>query len=331
MQIISGDLNFKIDDNTVVAIGKFDGVHKGHGMILKEMFKFRSKGYKTAILTFDVPPSTLFMGKDRNVITTNEEKRRIFDELHIDYLVEFPFNEQTASIPAERFVEKYLLECMNMKAVIVGNDCSFGYKGLGNCELLRRMGKISDFECVVLDKLIFDLDKECVIEDASLSNEDTQVEISSSIIRNIIEYGNIKRANAMLLYPYFFYGEVVHGRKIGRTLGMPTINLLPDINKLLPPSGVYFSSVFYMGCEYPSITNIGCKPTVSGNSDRPLMGVETYIYNFDGNLYGDYLRVNLYEFLREEHKFNSVEELKIQMAKDIERGRLWHRNCCDLL
>ena len=309
MQIISGRIDFKLPEDTVVAIGKFDGIHKGHGKILKKMLEYKKAGLKMAVLTFDVPPASVFYSADRHVLTTNVEKRRIFEELYVDYLIEFPFDEVTAAIPAESFVEDYLIGAMRMKAVVVGEDCSFGYKGLGNADLLRTLGEQYHYDTVVIKKIWQD-----------------NCEISSTNIRKYIENSEISRANTMLLYPFFFYGEVVHGRKIGRTLGMPTINMIPEACKLLPKSGVYFSTVKHMGREYKAITNIGSKPTVSDDGVAlPVIGVETYIYNFDDEIYGDSLYVSLCEFLRPEKKFESVQALKEQMAKDIEKGRRWHK------
>ncbi len=310
MQVISGTLDFKICEETVVAIGKFDGIHKGHGEIIKKMLAYKSKGLKMVVFTFDIPPASVFYGVNQKVLTTNEEKRRIFQELSVDYLIEFPFYEKSAAITAEQFIEQILLDRLNVKAVVVGSDCRFGYKGFGNGKLLCKFGEQYGFETQIVDKLFLD-----------------NREISSTYVREEIEAGHIETANRLLMNPYLFYGEVVHGRKLGRTLGMPTVNLLPKPEKLLPPCGVYFSRVNHMGQEYRAITNIGSKPTVSdGKPGYPVMGVETYIYNFNQDVYGDYLYVSLYKFVRKEMKFLDVNELKAQMQNDILMGEKWHKD-----
>ncbi|MCR5508106.1 MAG: bifunctional riboflavin kinase/FAD synthetase [Lachnospiraceae bacterium] len=307
MQIICDTVNFHIGDPTVVTIGKFDGIHKGHAGIFSRMNEYRRQGLKLAVFTFDVPTSTLLTGEETGVLTTRAEKRRIFEELGTDILVEFPFNEKTASIGAETFIDEYLTGSLNMKAIVMGSDCRFGHRGLGDGEMLRRHAHEYGYEVEVIGKLRY-----------------SDREISSTLIRERIAKGDIAGANEMLIHPYFFYGEVVHGRRIGRSLGIPTVNLIPDKLKLLPPNGVYFSSVDHNGTRYDAITNIGRKPTVEGEVSP--IGVETYIYDFDEQIYGEELTVSLYEFLRPEMKFDSLEALKAQLKHDVAEGEKWHKN-----
>lgn len=259
------------------------------------------------VFTFDIPPASVFYGKNQKVLTTNEEKRKVFQELSVDYLIEFPFGKTAAGMSAEQFIKRILLDKLHMKAAVVGTDCHFGYQGRGDTALLKSFGERYGFDTVVVGKMLYE-----------------GREISSTYVREEIEAGNIVKANQLLLRPYLFYGKVVHGRRLGRTLGMPTVNLLPEPEKLLPPCGVYFSRVNHMGQEYRAITNIGSKPTVSG--EEPVIGIETYVYNFDEEIYGDYLYVSLYQFVRGEIKFSTVEELKEQMQKDIQKGEKWHKS-----
>lgn len=314
MIIIEHTLHFHTTQPTVVAIGKFDGIHKGHMEILKEMAAYKKQGLATLILTFDNPPKQVIghVGDEREqtddglVLTTNREKRKIFSELGIDYYVELPFTEEVMRISPEQFVKQILLERLNMRTIVCGKDCRFGYLGAGDVGLLHRLGSELQFDVKVVDDVFMD-----------------GVKISSSKIRSELLAGQIEKANAMLMRPYLFYGEVVHGRRLGRTLGMPTVNLLPEPEKLIPPKGVYYSRVLHMGQEYRAITNLGYKPTVSG--DRMQMGIESYLYHFDEEIYGDFLYVSLYHFVREEMKFESIEELKAQMLADIRSGEEWHR------
>ena len=143
-------------------------------------------------------------------------------------------------------------------------------------------------------------------------------EISSSYVREEIQKGQMELAAKLLGAPYVVSGRVMHGKRLGRTLGMPTINLLPEKDKLLPPNGVYLSRLNFGGVSFPGITNIGCRPTVS---DSGQMSVETYLYDFDSEIYGEYVEVSLYSFRRPERKFSDVKELKQNMAHDIEEGR----------
>jgi riboflavin kinase/FMN adenylyltransferase len=189
----------------------------------------------------------------------------------------------------------------------MGSDCRFGHRGLGTPDMLKRYAHNYGYEVEVIDKLTSRGEK-----------------ISSTIIRRLIERGDIKRANELLMYPYFFYGEVVHGREIGRTLSIPTVNLVPRENKLIAPNGVYFSSVELDGRKYRAITNIGRKPTIEGKKAENI-GIETYIYDFNRDVYGMELTVSLYEFLRSEMYFDSLEDLKVQLNEDVKKGEIWHK------
>ena len=307
MKIISDTIDFNIEEPTVVTIGKFDGIHRGHAEIFERMKEFRKRGLKSVIFTFDIPVAQLLDGTESRVLTTNLEKRRIFEKIGVDHLIEFPFNVKTAAISPERFVEEFLIERLNMKAIVAGSDLKFGHRGRGSARTLLEYAGDYGYDVIVIDKL---------------KTEDN--EISSTVIRECIEKGDIRSANDMLLYPYFFYGEVMHGRRIGRTLGMPTVNLIPKEDKLMPPNGVYFSAVEYDGRRYEAITNIGRKPTVE--KDGAAIGIETYIYDFEGEIYGEELTVSLYEFLRPELKFASLDALKEQLKTDVAEGEKWHKN-----
>ena len=307
MQIIKDTINFRIDEPTVVTIGKFDGIHKGHALILENMLKYRKKGLKPVVFSFDLPVSRIIHGIDTKVLTTRQEKRYVFEQMGVDYLIEFPFNEMTASISAEEFIDDFLVESLNMKAIVMGRDCRFGHRGVGTPDMLARYAHNYGYEVKVIDKL--------------MAGEER---ISSTRIREFIEKGDIASANELLIYPYFFYGTVVEGNKLGRQLGIPTVNLVPKESKLLPPNGVYFSQVELNGEKHKAITNIGRKPTLGGSST--MIGIETYIYDFDREIYGEELAVSLFEFVRPEMRFDSIEELKEQLDKDIAEGEKWHKN-----
>lgn len=302
MRIIEGTTQFQLEGKSAVAIGKFDGIHKGHKKLLANILAAKEDGLQAAVFTFDPPPNIFFGKEQEKELTTKEEKRKLFAEMGIDVLVEFPLNQKTAAIRAAAFVEDILIGRMHSVYIAAGTDVSFGYRKEGSYRLLQSLSGAFGYEVRLIEKVRY---------------EDR--EISSTFVREEVEKGNMQLVEALLGSPYRVTGNVVHGRRLGRTLGMPTVNLTPPALKLLPPNGVYYSNVLYQGKHYKSITNIGVKPTVSSSSH---MGVETYLYDFEEEIYGEELTVELLEFKRPEMTFDSVEHLKRQMQKDIEEGRL---------
>ncbi len=300
MEIIADTTEFHIDEPTSVAIGKFDGRHKGHQKLLREMISLRDEyGYRPAVFTFDMQPMEVLGHKPQAVISTNDERRRNMEEMGVDYLVEYPFDEKVAHISAEEFVERILLGQMNAKAIVAGTDCTFGYKAAGNADLLKELAPRMGFKAVILEK-----------------EQDKGRDISSTYIREELEKGNIEKANALLGEPYSISGCVVHGHNIGGPrLGFPTANIVPPAKKQLPPFGVYATRVRFDGKFYDAVTNVGRKPTVE--DDAPV-GVETYLFKpmSSEELYGKNIEVLFYSFLRDEKKFPSLEELKTQIERD---------------
>lgn len=302
MKIIAGTTDFKIDEGTAVAIGKFDGVHRGHKRLLHEIFRAKNLGLKTAVFTFNPSPAVFFKGTDVKELMTSQEKRMCFARMGIDYLVEYPFHEQTAAVAPEDYVNQFLLEKMNARFIAAGEDVSFGYKGAGNAALLKGLAQQKGAEVRIIKKICH-----------------KGVEISSSYVRNEVEKGNMELVTELLEEPFFIMGKVQHGNRIGRTLGMPTVNMHPEEGKLMPPKGVYFSTVTYGEQIFYGVTNIGYKPTVA--SANPRLGVETYIYDFDEDIYGKDITVHLHHFERPEQKFANLEELKEAIAGNVEGGR----------
>ena len=321
MQIISGNAQFHIDDKTAVAIGKFDGVHMGHQKLLKHILDKKEQGMKATIFTFDPPPAVFFsqlsqssaLGSTGNstseksgktILTqllTREEKRRKFENLGVDILVEFPMNLETAHTAPEDFVRRILHEQMNVAYVAAGDDLSYGYKGRGNFALLNELAPELGYRTHAIKKLqMFGRN------------------VSSSFIKEEILKAEMERASELLGEHYYVGGFVEHGKKLGRTIGFPTVNLLPPSEKCLPPNGVYFSEVKIDGQIYNGMTNIGLRPTVSDNGQ---ISVETYIYDFEDDLYGKYLEISLLTFHRKEQRFSGVEALKAQLDQDLEAGR----------
>lgn len=301
MEIITGTTDFYIQKETAVAIGKFDGVHIGHRRLLQEILKQKEKGRSACVFTFDPPPSVFFGNREEKELTTREEKRRIFEFLGIDILVEFPLNKETAAILPQVFVTDILCDRMNASFVAAGTDLSFGAGGMGNVVLLKTMAVELGIEVEIIDKILLE-----------------GREISSTYVREAVENGNMKLAERLLGAPFSTSGTVRHGNHLGHTLGMPTVNLFAAKEKLLPPCGVYYSGVTMDGRYYKAISNIGYKPTIE--EDEKLLGVETYLYDYDGDAYGREIEVHFYEFKRPEQKFADVEALKKQLQEDLKEG-----------
>ncbi|MCR5656669.1 MAG: riboflavin biosynthesis protein RibF [Butyrivibrio sp.] len=323
MRIISGTKQFHIEDKTAVAIGKFDGIHMGHQKLLNHILDKKEKGMKAVIFTFDPSPAVFFAearkvrhseafngenseaSKEKNMmltqLLTRDEKRRKFEKLGIDILIEYPMDAETAHTAPEDFVRKILHEQLNAAYIAAGDDLSYGYKGKGDFALLNKLAPELGYRTHAIKKLqMFDRD------------------VSSSFIKEEIIKAEMSRATELLGESYYVGGIVEHGKKLGRTIGFPTVNILPPDEKCLPPFGVYFSEVRIDGKKYQGMTNIGCRPTVSNNGQ---VSVETYIYDFEDDLYGKYLEIALLTFHRSEQKFPTVEALKAQMNQDLQAGR----------
>lgn len=308
MKIVSDIYNFIYDGRMAVTIGKFDGFHLGHEEIVKHLAAYKDKGLDLGVVTFREPPMSVLCCReatgrdicnDYKVITTNVEKQLIFEELGFDYYIELPFDESIRCLAASDFVRNILIEKLHMKACVLGEDLKFGYKAQGDYHTLENMGRECDFAVEVIEKVMFEGEV-----------------VSSTLIRHLIERGDVKKAGRLLKWPYHFFGEVSHGREIGRTISVPTANLIPDKDKLLPPFGVYASETEYHGIKYRSVTNVGVKPTIG--EDNFKVFVETYLIDFDGSIYGESIKVSLMSRIRSEMKFDSLDALKNQMLKDIE-------------
>ena len=301
MEIITNTVDFYLEKETAAAIGKFDGIHVGHRRLLDEIFACKKEGLASCVFTFDPAPAVLFGLSDGKELTTKEEKRLLFERMGVDILVEFPLTKETAAMAPEAFVYNVLAKQMNVRFLAAGSDLSFGARGAGNAALLQKMSDELGFRVKTIDKVCME-----------------GREVSSTYVRSQVESGNMQMAEQLLGMPYLVEGQVVQGKQIGRTLGFPTVNILPCESKLLPPNGVYFSRVRFRDRLYRAISNVGCKPTVT---DEKVIGVESYLYDFDENAYGERIEVYLSEFRRPERKFDSVEALKAQLEDDIEAGR----------
>lgn len=302
MKYITGTREFQIEEPAVVTLGKFDGRHRGHQKLIQTMAEVKEKkGYKMAVFTFDMSPNSLYSEGPQRVITTNQERKNNLEKIGIDYLVEYPFTKETARMEPEQFVKNILVEQMNAKTIVVGTDCTFGYRGAGNADSLNQWKARYGYELVVIPK-----------------EKDDHRDISSTYIRELLDAGNMEKANELLGEPYSIHGTVVHGNHLGGpVLGFPTANIIPEPEKHLPVFGVYVSRVYVDGIYYGGVTNIGKKPTVEGRSP---IGIETYIYGINKDIYGKTIEVQLLHFIRPERKFDGLEQLKVQIEKDRDYG-----------
>lgn len=296
MKYIAGDTSFKIK-NSAVTLGKFDGLHLGHQQLINQVVSYKKQGLTAVMFTFMMHPGNLFSDREFELIYTEEEKLARLKRCGIDALVSYPFTEETRTMDPEDFIKEILVEKLDAKVIVVGDDYRFGYQRRGDVKMLKDYEETYGYKVIETERIKW-------------KNEI----ISSSAIRSALKEGNMEAANTMLGHPYTIRGEVVHGRKIGRTLGMPTTNLIPPSSKLLPPFGVYASKTLIDDVYHPGVTNIGYKPTVG---EEEYVGVETYIFDYDNNLYGKMIEVELFDYMRPELKFSSLEELMQKMREDI--------------
>ena len=252
MEYIKNTTEFSISEETAVSLGKFDGIHKGHVRLLEYLKEKKRLGQKSVVFTFDIPPrQRVGAWAQSKVLTTNEEKMRLFEQNGMDYVIECPFTPEIMHMEAEDFVDM-IVRRLHIKSLVVGSDFHFGHNRRGDYQLLRALAGVYGYDVKVVDKV-----------------QENGRDISSTLVREEILAGRIESANKLLGYPYFVQGKVVHGNEMGRLFGVPTANLLPPDEKLLPPYGVYVTRTSISGRGdrvYGGITNVGCKPTIQGSN-----------------------------------------------------------------
>lgn len=298
MRYIHDTQQFIIEDATVVTLGKFDGVHLGHRRLLETVMEKASEySAKSAVFTFDHIPVSLCSSANQSFIMTNMERRRVIENLDIDILIEYPFTNFFMNMEAEDFLEDVVKNQLHAKCVVVGTDYTFGKDRRGNADMLVQMSEKLGFEAVVLEKECYE-----------------GREISSTYVREELKVGHMETVNMLLGRPYSIYGIIAKGVQLGRTMQLPTINIYPPAGKLLPQNGVYASVTHINGEKFYGVTNVGIKPTVK---DNPEVSVETFLFDFDGDIYGEEVEVQLKHFQRPEMKFNDIDALHKQINADI--------------
>lgn len=288
----------------VIALGFFDGVHLGHASLL-EMAKRRAAetGLSPAVMSFDLHPDTLVAGTNVPLINSLFDRREILRRCYgIDDVLLVHFDETMMHMPWDAFVEQLLVERYGAKHLVCGYDFRFGDKGEGDPERLREKCRELGIGCDVLPRFTLD-----------------GITVSSTYIRGLLERGEMEEAARFLGHPHCISGEVVHGRQLGRTMGIPTANLLIGDHVLEPAYGVYATKVILPdGTEKPAVTNVGVRPTVD---DSQKVTVEPWILDFEGDLYGKHIRVDFYHRLRGEQKFSGLEELRQEIFRNAEETR----------
>ena len=292
-------------NKTSVTLGKFDGVHLGHRMLMENVLSAKADGCTPTVFTFDTFPSQFLRKESITSILIEEEKEQVLKELGIERYVLFPFHEKTASMEPEEFVEEVLVKTMKVQQLFVGADFRFGKGRRGNAALLENLAKKHGFLFRAVDKRMY-----------------KGAEISSSRIRDCIVNGEMEDVAVMLGMPYRISGEIIHGRSLGHTIGVPTINQAVPEGKILPKLGVYCARVTVGNKEYYGIANVGSKPTVQ---DTLIYGVETHLFECREDLYGKTAKTELLHFVRPERKFSSVEELRQKLEEDKAFGRQYFK------
>lgn len=297
MKYINDIPDFYIEEDTVISLGKFDGIHRGHELLMERLFEKKEEGLKTAIFTFDVPPrKNVRQEEDAKVLTTNKEKLHMFEQMGIDYLIECPFTKEIMCMEPEAFIEM-LVQKFHVKCIVAGEDFHFGHNRRGDYRMIKEYADLYHYEALIVKKI-----------------QEDERDISSTYVREKIMEGDIEKANHLLGYHYFVSGEILHGNQLGRTMGIPTINLIPEEDKLLPPFGVYLTDVYIDEQRYRGVTNVGKKPTIQGKNP---IGVETHLLDFAEDVYGKNATVEFLSRLRAEQKFADIDALKEQMMHDV--------------
>ena len=304
MKIIKDLAEIQRDEKSVITLGTFDWIHLGHQQIVESVIqKSRQSGGRSFLLTFDPHPRKVIPGRnDVKILSTLDEKAVILEQLGLENLFVINFTTEFSKQSPEEFVKKYLVNGIGLKEMVIGYDHHFGKGRDGNFELLQELGKKFNFHVTLIPE--FSIDGET---------------ISSTKIRNALLAGDVVKAGKMLGRNYSFKGKIVRGDGRGRKLGFPTANLSTENeDKLIPAKGIYAAECIVENEKHFGLLSLGSRPTFHKDGD---IIPEFYIFDFDRDIYDQVMQVNLVEKIRDEEKFNSVDDLIIQMKKDGETGK----------
>jgi len=297
----------KINYKTVLTLGVFDGVHKGHRRILKELVNLSKKeNLVSLVVTFWPHPLKFFKSKKAPLlINTLKQRLDLIESLRVDVSLVLKFSREIALMSAYRFVTDILLKRLNMSYLVVSSEYRFGRNARGDIEFLRKLSKRCNFKL-----------KELAIV------ERNKKQITSTLIRNLLRHGRISEANEMLARCYFLEGIIIKGKGLGSKIGYPTVNLKTDQDIILK-SGVYIGYIEYQCCKLKSVINIGYNPTIKSHQKKK--SVEAHILNFNQDLYNRKVKIYFLKRLRDEKKFKTLEELSWAIKKDIDKTHGYFR------
>ena len=283
----------------IIALGFFDGVHLGHQALLTECCRMaRETGAAPCAITFCQHPQTLFTATPPKLISRQADRLGLLKQYGITEVIAYPATAETMSMPWQAFLGQ--LTEKGAVGFVCGYDFRFGHRGAGTAEILQEYCREKGLACTVVSPMM-------------LGGEP----VSSTRIRLLLEQGDVENASCLLGHPHILSGEVVSGRHIGRTIGVPTANIRIPEEVVVPKHGVYACKAEVDGESYVAVTNIGSRPTVEGHEVR----AESWLLSFDGDLYGKTVKLHFYKFLRPERKFPDLEELRRQIQKDAEAAR----------
>ena len=305
MQYIKGLSQYESDRESAVTFGKFDGLHKGHQKLVSKVRELsKEHNVNSIVCAFDMHPLWERISAVPQIIMDKRE-RELPLAGQVDFLVDCPFTTKFSQMSSEAFIEEIICGLFHARFVVVGTDFRFGYEKRGDVHMLADYAKRYGYQLFVIEKERY--------QDRI---------ISSTYIKEVLREGDVEKAKEMLGYPYGVDGVVEHGKRLGRTLGFPTVNLHWPADKIVPPNGVYFSDVRIGGDRYHAISNVGVKPTVS---DGERLLVESFLFGYQGDAYGKEILVEFLKYRRPERKFESVDELKRAVSQDLDAGRRFFR------
>lgn len=317
MQIITSLDKLNIKEKTAVALGNFDGIHVGHRGILQNALDaaVRCSGMKSLCFTFSNHPFNFVLGRDESdpaavkLICTEEEKIALIEDMGFDILVNVPFDEHIMKMRAHDFFSDIIMDRLNAGFISVGFNYTYGARAEGRPDSLRRECAEAGIDVSILDAVTVDGEV-----------------VSSTLIREMISTGNMEKTAKLLGRPYSFSGTVVHGKRLGSSMGIPTINIPAPDRQMLPPNGVYFSRIEIDGVTFDSVSNIGFNPTVNDGKGRKA--IETHVFDYEGTAgetYGKDISVYFDHFSRGERKFRDKEELFAQIERDCANAQAYRR------
>lgn len=298
-------------NRTVIALGFFDGVHRGHGALLEmTVRRARELDAVPAAFTFDRPPKEVVTGRPVGLINTSEDRRDLMQRLYgIRQVIIAPFDNAMMTMPWQEFIDRLLVGTYGAVHLVAGHDYHFGHRNQGDPQKLQARCRELGIGCDIIPQVTLD-----------------GITVSSTYIRQLVESGDVERAAHFLGHRHCMTQTVGHGQRIGRTIGIPTVNLAVPGHVLVPKHGVYVSRVYLPGGKsYAGVTNVGTRPTVS---DSCTVSVETFLLDFQGDLYGQRIRLEYCRRLRDEEKFGSLEQLRDMIRKNIEQTRAYFRESC---